>query len=294
MPIEVRPLREPFGAEILGVDLAGDLDAATVAAVEAAWTRHSILLFRDVRMTPTQHVAFSRRLGPLHVMEPLAFNLPGHPEVFVVSNVEEDGKPVGLRRAGWGWHSDGEDKALPNAGSCLHALEVPPTGGDTLFADTYGAFAALPADVRRTIVGRRACFSRVRLHHVHYPHMAPLTDDEKARRPDVWHPLARRHPRSGWTSLYIGRWACEIEGLPDDEGRALVEWLQTFATRPEFVYRHRWRVGDAILWDNRCTQHCATEFDEVVHRRRMHRTTLEGEPPLAAEEPVLRPGRVAA
>jgi alpha-ketoglutarate-dependent taurine dioxygenase len=291
MPIEVRPLHDSFGAEVVGADLARDLDDATIAAIRDAWTRHSLLLFRDVRMTPDRHVAFTRRLGPLHVMEPLQFNLPDHPEVFVVSNVEEEGKPVGLKRAGWGWHSDGEDKSIPNAGSFLYALEVPPEGGDTLFADTYAAFAALPADVRRLVEGRRACFSRVRLHHVHYPHMEPLTEAQKAQRPDVWHPIARLHPRSGWTALYIGRWACEVEGLPDGEGRDLIRYLQEFATRPEFVYRHRWRVGDATLWDNRCTQHCATEFDDVRHRRRMHRTTLEGEPPLLADPPRPRPAR---
>jgi taurine dioxygenase/putative 2-oxoglutarate oxygenase len=267
MELEVRPIHPSFGAEVLGVDPAGDLDDRTVAALEDAWTRHSLLLFRDVHMTPAQHVAFTRRLGALHVMEPLEFNLPDHPEVFVVSNVEEGGKPVGLRRAGWGWHSDGEDKAIPNAGSLLYALEVPPVGGDTLFADTYGAFAALPADVRRTIAGRRACFSRVRLHHVHYPLMAPLTEAQKA---------------------------CEVEGLPEAEAQDLIGYLQKFATRPEFVYRHRWAVGDAVLWDNRCTQHCATEFDEERHRRRMHRTTLEGEPPLMAESPVARPSAAAA
>jgi taurine dioxygenase len=289
MSLECRPIHPSFGAEVVGVDLTRDLDAGTVAAIEDAWTRHSILLFRDVRMTPAQHVAFTRRLGPLHIMEPLEFNLPRTPEVFVVSNVEEEGKAVGLKRAGWGWHSDGEDKAIPNDGSFLHALEVPPEGGDTLFADTYAAFAALPADIRRTIGRRRARFSRVRLHHVHYPHLPPLTDSQKASRPDVWHPIARQHPRSGWTALYIGRWACEVEGLPEHEGADLIHYLQEFATRPEFVYRHRWRVGDAVLWDNRCTQHCATEFDDVRYRRRMHRTTLEGEPPLLAERPVPRP-----
>ena len=291
MKIDVRPLHPSFGAEVIGVDLARDLEAETVAAIEDAWTRHSILLFRDVRMTPAQHVAFTRRLGPLHVMEPLEFNLPEWPEVFVVSNVEENGKPVGLRRAGWGWHSDGEDKAIPNAGSFLYALEVPSEGGDTLFADTYAAFASLPDDVRRVILGRRACFSRVRLHHVHYPLMAPLTDEQKARRPDAWHPIAREHPRSGWTALYIGRWACEIEGLPEAEGQDLIRHLQEWATRDDFVYRHRWRVGDAVLWDNRCTQHCATEFDEVRHHRRMHRTTLDGDVPRLARSPRIRPAR---
>ena len=121
--------------------------------------------------------------------------------------------------------------------------KLPPEGGDTLFADTYAAFEALAADVREAIVGRRACFSRVRLHQVHYPQLPPLTEEDKQKRPDVWHPIARRHPKSGWTSLYIGRWACEIEDMSGPDGAALIEYLQDFAMRPEFVYRHRWRAG---------------------------------------------------
>ena len=289
MALRFRPLHASFGAEVIGADLASDLDDATIAQIEAAWLRYSILLFRDVAMTPAQHVAFTRRLGPLHVMEPLEFNLPGFPEVMVASNIEKDAKPIGMKRAGWGWHSDGEDKVLPNAGSFLYALELPPTDGDTLYADTYAAFAALPDDVRARIMGRRACFSRQRFHQVYYPHLPPLTEEQKKARPDVWQPIARHHPKSGWTSLYIGRWAYRIEGMPDNEAGELIEYLKDFATRPEFVYRHRWRVGDALLWDNRCTQHCATPFDDTKYTRLMHRTTLEGEKPLMAERPVPRP-----
>jgi putative 2-oxoglutarate oxygenase len=284
----IRPLHGEFGAEVIGGDLSRPIDDVTFAEIEAAWTRYSILLFRDVRMTPEQHIAFTRRFGPLHIMEPLQFNLPGHPEIFVTSNVEEGGKPLGMKRAGWGWHSDGEDKAVPNAASFLYALEIPPEGGDTLFADMYGAYAGLPADLRRTIAGRRACFSRVRLHHVHYAHLPALTEEDKAKRPDVWHPIARRHPKSGWTALYIGRWACEIEGMAQAEATELIRCLQEFAVRPEFVYRHRWRVGDAVLWDNRCAQHCATPFDDAKYRRHMNRTTIEGEVPLIATAPALR------
>ena len=289
MALRFRPLHASFGAEVIGADLASDLDAAMIAQIEAAWLRYSILLFRDVAMTPAQHVAFTRRLGPLHVMEPLEFNLPGFPEVMVASNIEKDAKPIGMKRAGWGWHSDGEDKVLPNAGSFLYALELPPTDGDTLYADTYAAFAALTDDVRARIMGRRACFSRQRFHQVYYPHLPPLTEEQKKARPDVWQPIARHHPKSGWTSLYIGRWAYRIEGMPDNEAGDLIEYLKDFATRPEFVYRHRWRVGDALLWDNRCTQHCATPFDDTKYTRLMHRTTLEGEKPLMAERPVPRP-----
>jgi taurine dioxygenase/putative 2-oxoglutarate oxygenase len=198
-----------------------------------------------------------------------------------------------MKRAGWGWHSDGEDKAIPNAGSFLHALELPPEGGDTLFADMYGAFERLDASTRKTIIGRRACFSRVRLHHVHYPHLPALTEEDKRKRPDVWHPMTRRHPKSGWTALYVGRWACEVEGMPQAEGAELIRTLQEFAVQPEFVYRHRWRPGDAVLWDNRCAQHCATPFDDEKYRRHMHRTTIEGEVPLMATVPAFRSSSLA-
>lgn len=288
MQLTIRPLQGEFCAEVIGLDVSRPLDDATFAAIEAAWTRHSILVFRDLRMTPAQHIAFTRRFGPLHVMEPLQYNLPGHPEIFVVSNVEEGGQALGMKRAGWGWHSDGEDKAIPNAGSMLHALQLPPADGDTLFADMYAAFAALPEEVRNGILGQRACFSRARLHHVHYPHLPALTEEDAAKRPDVWHPMARRHPRSGWTALYVGRWACEIEGMPQGEAEELIRYLQEFAVRPEFVYRHAWRHGDAVLWDNRCAQHCATPFDDEKYRRHMNRTTIEGEVPLMATAPVLR------
>ena len=280
MNLVINRLKGEFAAEVLGLELP--VDDATFAQIEAAWTRHPILVLRDMRMTPQQHIAFTRRFGPLHIMEPLQYNLPGHPEIFVVSNVEEGGKALGMKRAGWGWHTDGEDKAIPNAGSMLYALELPPEGGDTLFADMYTAFESLSEDIRKKIAGRRACFSRIRLHHVHYPHLPALTEEDKAKKPDVWHPIARRHPKSDRTALYIGRWACGIEGMSDNEGAALVRYLQEFSVRPQFVYRHRWRLHDAVLWDNRCAQHCATAFDDTKYRRHMLRTTIEGDVPVMA------------
>ena len=279
MVVGFRPLLGQFAGEVSGVapDLA--VDDATFAAIEAAWYRHSILVFRNLDMTPQQHIGFTKRLGPLHIMGDHA--LPGCPEIFVVSNATEaDGTPVGLRGAGMGFHSDGEDKTVPNAGSFLYAKQVPPEQGDTLFADMYAVHAALPKDIKRKIAGRRARFSRTALHHLNYPDH-PLTE-EHLRRPDVFHPMERQHPRSGRTSLFIGRWAYDIEGLPSEEGHEVVTFLQEFARQPEFVYRHRWQVGDAVLWDNRCTQHCATAFDETRYVRLMHRTTLEGDAPMMA------------
>lgn len=282
MPVDFRPLKGSFGAEVVGVPPTLEMDDATFREVEAAWYRHSILLFRGLRMSPERQIDFTRRLGPLHYMLPPNIVLDGHPEIFVVSNETKDGKPIGLKRAGEGFHSDGEDKQIPNAGSFLYALKLPPERGDTLFVDMYGAYDALPDDIKRKLQGRRARFSRIDLHHVHYPLLPALSDQQKRDRPDVYHPLLRKHPKSGRTALYLGRWACDIEGMSADEGRELIKWLQEFAQQPRFIYRQVWQAGDAILWDNRCTQHCATGFDDEKYVRTMYRTTLEGETPLMA------------
>jgi taurine dioxygenase/putative 2-oxoglutarate oxygenase len=202
--------------------------------------------------------------------------------VFVVSNAVEEGRQVGMRRVGLGFHTDGEDKVVPNAASFLHALAVPPEGGDTIFADMYAAWDALPAATKAKVAGKRARFSRVEMHHVHYPLEPALTEEQKRARPDVFHPIARRHPRSGRTALYIGRWAIDVEGMAADKGRALVETMQAHSREERFQYRHRWRVGDALLWDNRCMLHCATGFDDARFVRKMYRTTLEGDVPQMA------------
>jgi taurine dioxygenase/putative 2-oxoglutarate oxygenase len=280
--VEIRPIQGRFGAEVIKADPHLNVDDATAALIEAAWYRHSILIFRGLALSPQQQIAYTRRLGPLHVMVPTDYNLEGFPEVFVVGNDTEEDKPVGLRRAGMGFHTDGEDKVIPNAGSFLHAIQVPPEGGDTMFADLYAAWDAIPDEIRGKIAGRRARYSRIALHQVHYPHLPALTGQQKLERPDVYHPIARLHPKSGRIALYIGRWACDIEGLPETEGREIVRFLQDLAREPRFIYRHRWQPGDAVLWDNRCTQHCATGFDEQKYIRRMHRTTLEGEAPIMA------------
>jgi taurine dioxygenase len=151
MPVEFHPLQGSFGAEVIGVDPALQVDEPTFATIEAAWYRHSILLFRGLAMTSEQQIAFTRRFGPLHVMVPSDWNLPDHPEIWVVGNGEQDGKAIGIRGAGMGFHSDGEDKPVPNAGSFLYGKQVPPEGGDTLFADMYAVYDALPADIRRKI-----------------------------------------------------------------------------------------------------------------------------------------------
>ncbi len=275
---QIRPRPGGFGAEIIDLDISAVSDHE-FRRIEQVWFDHSFLIFRDLDMTAEQHIAFTRRLGPLHQMTPLSYCLPDHPEILVLTNELADGKPKGIRRAGMGWHTDGEDKAIPNAGGFLYAMRIPEEGGDTLFADMYAACRALPDPLRQRVEGRRARYSRIDMHKVLYPLEPDLTEPEKLARPDVNHPIIRTHPRSGRKALYIGRWARDIEGMPHEEGRALVQELLAFASQPQFVYRHKWRLHDAILWDNRCMLHCATPFDETRYIRYMQRTTLEGDVP---------------
>jgi len=278
--IDIRPIEGAFSGEVVGLDLTQPLPDSEFQRVEQAWFNHGVLVFRDMQMTPEQHIALTRRFGPLHIMTPLHYNLPGYPEMLVLTNIVENGKPKGIRQAGHGWHSDGEDKMIPNAGSFLYALKLPNEGGDTMFANMYAAYDALPVNTKRRIEGRRARFSRVDMHEIHYPREPKLTEQQKRERPDVYHPIVRTHPRTGRKSLFVGRWARDIEGMEPDEGFALVQELFQHASRPSFVYRHRWRLHDAVLWDNRCTLHCATAFDEDRYERLMLRTTLEGEVPV--------------
>ncbi len=279
--IALTPIKGRFGCEVVGADLSHPLPDDDFNRIRQAWFDHSFLVFRDVEMDAEQHVAFTRRFGPLHIME-REFNLPDHPEVMVIANEIRDGKEFGSRRVGLGWHSDGEDKRIPNAASFLYGIKIPPEGGDTMFADMYAAYDALPDRLKRAIQGRRARFSRIDMHHIHYPHLPALTEQQKLDRPDMFHPLVRLHPNTGRRALFVGRWARDVQGMPPEEGRALIEELFAFAQNPEFIYRHSWRPHDAILWDNRCMLHCATGYDESRFIRHMQRTTLEGDVPQMA------------
>ena len=286
MNLCVRPLSNALGAAVEGVDLSRPIDDVTVTQIRAAWLEHLILLFPGQQaMTPAQQVAFSRRLGRLEIHGLTRYALPGQPEVYVVSNVEEDGKPIGAARSGRSWHTDMSYIACPPAGSMLCAREVPMAEGDTLFANLYAAYDALSAALKGRIDGRTVLHSRVKPYPEWFPERLPLSAAEKAALPDVVHPLVRTHPESGRRCLYLGgRPAWEVLGLPLDEGRALIAELIDFATQARFVYRHRWSAGDVILWDNRCAMHLATTFDEENERRIMHRTTITGDRPYAELE----------
>jgi alpha-ketoglutarate-dependent taurine dioxygenase len=274
------PLSLAMGCEVKGFDPAVALDDAELERLVEHWTNDGILLFRGLAgMTVGQQIAFSRRLGELDVDSLSAFTVPDHPEIFVVSNVVEEGRALGVRVSP-SWHSDGQYLERPTAGSFLHAKEVPNGHGDTLFANMYAAHAALSAPMKRRIAELRVIHSRVKTHAITFPNWPPLTDEQKTTMLDVEHPLVRTHPITGRKALYVGgNSAWSIVGMTGEEAASLIAELRAFATEERFVYRHRWTAGDAILWDNRCTMHCPTSFDMERHRRIMYRTTIKGDVP---------------
>ena len=281
MEIEITPLSNVLGAEVVGLDLSKRLSDAEFARVEQAFHDHSVLVFRRQSLTPDEHVAFSARFGPLlsHVMS--QFLLPGHPEILRISNLKLDGTPLGFEDAGRYWHTDVSYAEIPPLGSMLYALEIPPEGGDTLYANMYMAYETLPEATKDRVQGLRA------LHRYNYgerqkdnPLREEMSAEQKAQLKTASHPIVRSHPGSGRQALYVNPgFTVAIEGLPEAEGTRLLAELLAHVQQPEFVYRHRWQDNDLVFWDNRCAMHQATNY-AAKHRRHMHRTTIEGERPV--------------
>ena len=283
--VAVRPLSDDLGAEVTGIDLSRPLDDETFKAIHAAWLDHGLLAFpAQTAMTVDDQIAFTRRFGTLIHHHMPQFCLSGRTEVLVVSNVKEDGRPLGQERAGRNWHTDYQFLAEPASGSFLHAIEVPPDQGDTLFIGMTTVYEALTPETRDRIAGLNVVHSRVSTWPILYPHRPALSVEEAARTPDIVHPLVRTHPETGRQCLYLGDVMWAVEDMDLEEGQALLRELYDFATQERFVLAYRWQPGDAVLWDNRCTMHCATPFAEEKYRRLMYRTTAQGDRPYYASD----------
>ena len=202
MSVEFRPLNETIGAEVLGVDLSRPMSDETFERIHQTWLDRTILLFRGQTMSVEEHIAFSRRFGVLEIHTLPQYTLPEHSETFVVSNVTKDGRPIGAPKSGRHWHSDSQYLKRPSAGSLLHAKEAPPEGGDTLFTNLFAAYDALPEETRRKIEGLKVLHSRIKAWSISYPDRAPMTEAERAKVPDVIHPLVRTHPETGRKALW--------------------------------------------------------------------------------------------
>ncbi len=286
---EIQPSDTMLGAEVVGLDLSKPLDEAAFEKVSAAFDTFSVVCFRNQVLTPEQHIAFSRRFGPLQVNVRSEFNKVGYPEIYIVSNVLVDGKAIGSQDAGRYWHSDLCYLQKPSRASLLYALEVPQRDGaslgDTLFASAGAAYEDLPSEVKRRVEGLRAINS----YNAMYDRKAsefgirpPLTDEEKKNKypEDAVHPVVRTHPITGRKCIYVCEgYTTRILDVSDRESQELLNLLFAQVTKPQYVYRHKWHVGDLLMWDNCAVQHLAS-FDYVLPLRRlMERTTIEGSVP---------------
>ena len=274
--IAPRPLCGALGAEIAGVDLSQPLSGALFAEIEAAFHEHIVLVFPGQHWTPAQQVAFTGRFGPVEE-HPLRSRpgLPEQPEVLVLVN-----KPGTRGARNDIWHSDISFWETPPLGSVLYGIEVPEGYGDTMFCNMAAAYEALSPALRAVLRPLRALHSAAGLaarNNAGDNNASPI-----AQVPDpVSHPVVRTHPGSGKLALYVNPWFTErFEGMTAEESRPLLDFLAAQATRPENVYRHRWRQGDVVMWDNRAAMHYAIRDYDENQVRIMHRTTALGDRPV--------------
>jgi taurine dioxygenase len=271
----VEPLSSVLGAAVTGLDLRVALDDRTECAVYEAFVRYHVLCFRDQRLDPEQQIAFTEQFGTLE--RHMARNRgTGNPLVHIVSNLGADGKPSG-KVGSTGWHSDKSFRPEPSLATILHAQIMPPEGGETCFANMIAAYDALPE-------AERAELDQVRVVHSWEQSRARLglraTAEEIADAPPLTHPLVRTIPETGRKALFMGEHASHAEGRGMAESRALIDRLTAHAVEERFVYRHKWRAGDMLMWDNRCLLHRANpNFDAARFPRVLHRTCLRGSAP---------------
>jgi taurine dioxygenase len=275
--IRVAPLAGSLGAEIAGVDLARDLDDGTVAEIRRAWLAHLVVFFRDQRLDPDAFLAFARRIGT-PIEYPFVPGLERYPKITVVTKL-----PHETVNFGGIWHSDTTYLERPPAATLLLAREVPPSGGDTLFANMYAAYESLSPGLRRTLESLRAVnssaladVSRTREDRIR----ESGAEGVALRSYEAVHPVVRTHPETGRRALYVNiAHTARFDGMTEQESRPLLQWLFQHQVRPELTCRFRWEVGSLALWDNRCAQHNPIN-DYHGWKRVMHRITVEGDRPV--------------
>ncbi len=279
---DVRRIPGPFGAEVVGLDLSVPLANEDFARIHRAHLAHHVLVFRDQRITPDEHVRFSQRFGPLQIHVQRKFQLAGHPPVLVVSNIRENGQPIGLGDAGHFWHSDLSYKERPSLGSLLHAQDLPSEGGDTLFADQHAAYEALPSALKARIDKMQAEHSYLARYdelRARNPWRPALTQAQIDEVRPVIHPVVRTHPETGRKALFVSEhFTTRILGLAESDSRLLLQELFAASTQPRLQYRHRWQPHDLVFWDNRSVVHLAAGTPDHL-RRKLYRTTIEGDRP---------------
>jgi taurine dioxygenase len=273
--LRTRALAPAIGAEIIGVDLSRPMSDEVFAEVLDCWHQNLVILFRDQHLTEDDQVRFGERFGPPAVSHTRRYTTK-NPAVMLISNIRENGQLIGALPDGeMNFHTDQCHQERPAMASMLYALEIPSTGGNTLFANAYLAYETLPAVMKKSIEGRNA------LNAYDYDN-ASMKRGTKPRDgiPSYWHPIMRTHPATGRKALYVNRlMTVAIEGMPDAESDALLGALFDHQEQPQFIYEHVWRPHDLLMWDNRCTLHARTDFS-AAERRLMRRLTILGEKPV--------------
>jgi taurine dioxygenase len=272
--IEIRPTSGALGAEVSGVDLADELDAAVVSGIRQAFNAHSVIFFRDQHLTPEQHIAFADRMGRINVNR-FFKAVPGYPQIAEVRK-----EPTQTTNIGGGWHTDHSYDQIPALGSILLARELPPRGGDTMFACMGQVYDALSDGLKRTLRGLRAVHSSRHVFGVKAQQTTPDRQDRllnpKSATQDAVHPVVIRHPDTGRPTLYVNAaFTTHFENWTEKESKPLLDFLYQHALRPEFQTRFKWEEGSIAFWDNRATWHYALN-DYQGERRLMHRITIEG------------------
>jgi taurine dioxygenase len=272
------------GAEI-ACDLAQDIDEATFREIERAFHDNIVAVFRRQTLSNERHIEFSRRFGELEIHIVKKYLLPDYPEILLISNIrDEQGEHIGLADAGFTWHSDTSYRRRPSRCSLLYAKEVPQRNGqplgDTVFANAIAAYEGLPESMKQRLAGLKAIHRYSARRRVADSPRPKLTQVQLEETPDIVHPIVRTHPYTGRKSLYVTVGECVgIEGMPDDEAVDLIAELDAYCVRPEFLYRHKWQVGDLLMWDNTSSMHLAICDYALPERRLMHRTTVIGTVP---------------
>jgi alpha-ketoglutarate-dependent 2,4-dichlorophenoxyacetate dioxygenase len=280
MKLVVTPLHPLFVVKITDIDVGKPIDEDTMRAIERAMNEYAVCVLPSQILEDDRQIAFSRLYGPLASPSiNIARGTRIQHKKFDVSNLDENGGILSekdarssLRLVTQLWHTDLSFREAAATWSMLHARVIPPTGGDTEFADTRAAYDALPDSMKRTLESLVAEHSLWHSSAKRGGYMP--TEEERRSYPPVRHKLLQRHPGSGRNALYIGSHASHIIGMSVEEGQALLSELIEFATQPQFVFRHKWHVGDLVIWDNRCTMHRATPFEVTDHLRDMRRTTI--------------------
>ena len=277
--IQVRPIAGACGAEVHGVDLSKELDNETFGEIRRAFTENLVIFFRDQKITEEQHKAFGRRFGTLNI-HPRYLPLEGHPEIFPIRKDPEHKENIGGV-----WHSDLTHLPTPPLGSILYALEVPPFGGDTMFASQYLAYETLSDGMKKMLDRMTAVHdNRIQSNKVaserNAARASKLRQDNQEDEPECEHPVVITHPESGRKALFVNIIRTHrFAGMTEDESRPLIKYLCDHATRPEFTCRFCWQKGSIAFWDNRCVMHYALN-DYPGYRRYMNRVTVDGTRPV--------------